>query len=94
MGQHGPAIEWRHFPWPEHAECVLDRPAHCFRDLIGNTQCQRANVFRLDRECERPLLPKRMELLAVFLRAAIAFGAALVAVDVERDGIVADRLNA
>jgi hypothetical protein len=53
-----------------------------------------ANVFRLDRECERPLLPKRMELLAVFLRAAIAFGAALVAVDVERDGIVADRLNA
>jgi hypothetical protein len=52
----------------------LDRPAHCFRDLIGNTQCQRANVFRLDRECERPLLPKRMELLAVFLRAAIAFG--------------------
>jgi hypothetical protein len=42
--------------------------------VLGDTQSQRMNVLSLDRECERPLLPKRGELLAVFLGAAIAFG--------------------
>jgi hypothetical protein len=41
MGKHGPAVEGCHFPGPERAERVLDRPAHCCGDLIGDTQRQR-----------------------------------------------------
>jgi hypothetical protein len=74
MGKHGPAVERCHLPRPEHAERVLDRPVHCCGDLVGDTQRQWANILSWDRECERPLLPKSVELLAVFLGAAVAFG--------------------
>jgi hypothetical protein len=73
-GKHGPAVERCHLPRPEHAERVLDRPVHCCGDLVGDTQRQWANILSWDRECERPLLPKSVELLAVFLGAAVAFG--------------------
>jgi hypothetical protein len=40
-------------------------------DLVGDAQCQRANVLGLDGKCERPSLPKHCELLACFLDAAL-----------------------
>jgi hypothetical protein len=40
--------------------------------LVGDAQCQRANVLGLDGKCERPFLSKRTELLACFLDAALS----------------------
>jgi hypothetical protein len=42
------------------------------RHLVGDAQCQGANVLMLDWECERPSLPKRTELLACFLDVALS----------------------
>jgi hypothetical protein len=61
-----------HLPAAKHAERVGKGPARFRSYLVGDTQCQRTNVLRLHGECERPSLPKRTELLACFLDAALS----------------------
>jgi hypothetical protein len=51
---------------------VGKRPANCSGDLVGDAQCQRADVLGLDGKCKRPFLSKRTELLACFLDAALS----------------------
>jgi hypothetical protein len=63
VGKYGLAVDRCHFPAAKHAERVGKRPAHSRGDLVGDAQCQGANVLMLDWECERPSLPKRTELL-------------------------------
>jgi hypothetical protein len=70
VGKHGSAVDRRHLPGGDQAERVWNRPAYGSGNLADRAHCQRADLVRLDRESDRPFLPKHCKLPGGFLGAA------------------------